>query len=61
MTVREGGKEEIDGLVEGAWDPEKGELDEERTADFQNLRGIGLHGGLPCWLEVHGGELRHCC
>lgn len=60
MTVREGGKEDIDGLVEGTGDPEKGELDDERTAEFEGLGGVGFHGGLPRRLEVEGGELRHC-
>lgn len=60
MTVREGGKEDINGLVEGAGDPEKGELDEERATDFKGLRGVGFHCGLPRWLEVKARELRHC-
>lgn len=60
MTVREGGKEEIDGLVEGAGDPEKGELDDERAAYLKELRGVGFHRGLPRWLDVAGGKFRHC-
>ena len=60
MTVREGGKEDINGLVEGAGDPEKGELDEERATDLEGLRGVGLYCGLPCWLEVKVREFRHC-
>lgn len=60
MTVGECGKEEIDGLVEGAGDPEKGELDDERTAYLEELWGVGFHSGLPRWLDVGGGEFGHC-
>lgn len=60
MTMRESGKENIDGLVEGAGNPEEGELDYERATNLEDLRGVGFHRGLPCWLKVDGREFRHC-
>jgi len=50
--VREGGEEGIEGLEEETGEPEGEELDEDGAEEFDRLRRVGRHEGLPGRLDA---------
>lgn len=52
VAVREDGEEGVKGLEEEAGEPEGEELDEDGAEEFDRLRRVGNHEGLPCRLDA---------